>query len=81
MSSLRTGPSARKVGANRPVARGSPKRVKLSSGSSELDRQRLGQAVIEAATRLTGAAYGALFERVPASADAPERGAAGRARC
>jgi hypothetical protein len=26
--------------------------------SSELDRQRLGQAVIEAATRLTGAAYG-----------------------
>nr|WP_298954384.1 ATP-binding protein [uncultured Methylobacterium sp.] len=41
--------------------------------SSELDRQRLGQAVIEAATRLTGAAYGALFERVPASADAPER--------
>jgi PAS domain S-box-containing protein len=40
--------------------------------ASELDRQRLGDAVVEAATRLTGAAYGALFERVPAGPDGPE---------
>ncbi|MCF4128170.1 ATP-binding protein [Methylobacterium sp. SyP6R] len=40
--------------------------------SSELDRQRLGDAVVEAATHLTGAAYGALFERVPEGPDGPE---------
>ncbi|SFE97803.1 PAS domain S-box-containing protein [Methylobacterium sp. yr596] len=40
--------------------------------ASELDRQRLGDAVVEAATRLTGAAYGALFERVPEGPEGPE---------
>ncbi|WP_245298631.1 ATP-binding protein [Methylobacterium platani] len=40
--------------------------------ASELDRQRLGDAVVEAATRLTGAAYGALFERIPEGPDGPE---------
>ncbi|AWB25114.1 PAS domain S-box protein [Methylobacterium currus] len=40
--------------------------------ASELDRQRLGDTVVEAATHLTGAAYGALFERVPESPDGPE---------
>ncbi|MBE7184597.1 MAG: GAF domain-containing protein [Methylobacterium mesophilicum] len=34
--------------------------------SSELDQARLAETVIGAATRLVGAAYGALFERVPA---------------
>jgi PAS domain S-box-containing protein len=40
--------------------------------SSELDRQRLGDTVVEAATHLTGAAYGALFERVPEGEAGPE---------
>nr|WP_093568453.1 ATP-binding protein [Methylobacterium sp. 174MFSha1.1] len=40
--------------------------------SSELDRQRLGDTVVEAATHLTGAAYGALFERVPEGPEGPE---------
>ncbi|MGE7417252.1 ATP-binding protein [Methylobacterium tarhaniae] len=40
--------------------------------SSELDRQRLGDAVVEAASHLTGATYGALFERVPEGPDGPE---------
>ncbi|MGF3022934.1 ATP-binding protein [Methylobacterium aquaticum] len=40
--------------------------------SSELDRQRLGDAVVEAATHLTAAAYGALFERVPEGPDGSE---------
>ncbi|MCO6051262.1 ATP-binding protein [Mesorhizobium sp. RP14(2022)] len=34
--------------------------------ASELDAARLSETVIQAATRLVGAAYGALFERVPA---------------
>ncbi len=37
--------------------------------ASELDAEKLGAAVVEAATALTGAAYGALFERVPAGRD------------
>ncbi len=43
--------------------------------SSELDRQRLGDAVVEAATHLTAAAYGALFERVPEGPDGRSIGA------
>ncbi|WAJ28663.1 CHASE domain-containing sensor histidine kinase [Antarcticirhabdus aurantiaca] len=37
--------------------------------ASELNSEKLGAAVVEAATALTGAAYGALFERVPAGQD------------
>jgi len=37
--------------------------------AAELDRNRLVQRVIDAATSLTGAAYGAFFERVPPSRD------------
>jgi PAS domain S-box-containing protein len=40
--------------------------------SSELDPDRLAQALIDAATRLTGAAYGAFFERVAPGRDGNE---------
>jgi PAS domain S-box-containing protein len=40
--------------------------------AAELDRNRLVQRVIDAATMLAGAAYGAFFERVPPSKDGDE---------